>query len=609
MFRSIRRQMVILAVGSMLAASSGAEAGLLTSLSSLAISRTGLTLTANTCPAVTPVVYATNVSVPSAGSGASCTNDTQCNGLDEACVFPPGAGPSGGFCSASGLLTRGGISYVAGTLVDVDLTIPDCTTVSTVDGVPLGGYGGFDGQAAPVSWTFLPNGAPTTVNGQPAIRQRIRVTIPNAGDGTSGSMSIQVAARTGGATTTTSFPLVQVAAVDAAMHSTVAERRIRNSYVASVYHQFGDYDQAWTDDGTRIYGVDWSELSIDAYGFHHGTDMRIQEGQVAFSMQFMADKPGCDPDVYVDGTFRLVPDGDSVRLDWIHPPRAEADSSGVCGPLTLGIYEFIVDGFADEDAIAAPFAKTISAGFGADDDGRIKVCDFCRVSDVRIGGGKIEIWTVPPAESVRVKVQTVRGTDVTADPTLGIQIPAGFIVPIAGGGSFGACVAPDGIPGSCDSLVADVDGAFNWWGSDVPVPDSIACNQYGVCAVLGGRANARARLKGVLRHTDELPAHGFTADSLIARRTASDVFTGTPRMQVKSGCVVPTSASDYRVAIGVNEKPWAPPLRGRLDATLLLAQNADQSRTLFGGSTACPAEASTGGYRATTTGTLTTLAR
>ena len=46
----------------------------------------------------------------------------------------------------------------------------------------LGGTGP-TASAAPVSWTFLPAGPPTTVNGQPAIRQRVRIQFSNLGDG------------------------------------------------------------------------------------------------------------------------------------------------------------------------------------------------------------------------------------------------------------------------------------------------------------------------------------------------------------------------------------------------------------------------------------------
>ena len=76
-------------------------------------------LTSKTCDAaVTPVVHSISVSAPAAGTGLSCTNDTQCTGAGEYCGFDIGATTSS--CKASGLLKRDNIHYVAGNLIDVD---------------------------------------------------------------------------------------------------------------------------------------------------------------------------------------------------------------------------------------------------------------------------------------------------------------------------------------------------------------------------------------------------------------------------------------------------------------------------------------------------------
>jgi hypothetical protein len=195
--------------------------------------------------------------------------------------------------------------------------------------------------------------------------------------------------------------------------------------------------------------------------------------------------------------------------------------------------------------------------------------------------------------------------DPTTNPSQGLLLPAGFYAPIVGGGSFDSCVAESGVPATCDKLVVDMDGAFNWWGTDAPVPDSIYCNQYGVCAVLGGRANARERLRGVQRHTDLLPAPTFPADTLIVRRSGGSVFSPMNRARVDNGCVLPpVAAQPFNVVFGVNDRAVPAPTKGGLMATVLLAQSADQSKLLFGSSALCQMAPSSGGTLGTTTGTL-----
>ncbi len=545
--------------------------------------------TSSLCGFVTPVILEQSVSVPAAGSGNVCTNDTQCTGAGEACTFALNA--TTGTCSASGHLRRGDIHYVAGGSVDVEITTPSCVNVTDVsmDGRSLTGSG-FDVAATPATWSRL-SSVSTTVAGQAANRQRIRIQFPNFGDGQSSSIRIRVASYIGGAFLDgVPFTLSRVAAVNAAIRSTVAETRMRNAFVTSLYRRFGDYDQTFTANGERAYDLDWSRLSavMAPNGLRYrGSDLRIGTGSIVFSTHFKADQPGCDPDVYADGQFRIVPDGDAVRLEWMMGPRVEVEAGGACNLLSLGIWALITDGIADEAELARPFARTLSNGFDADENGRIPICALCRVVDVKVGSGKIEIWTLPPIERVRLSVSTQSRTDATADPRRGLLLPAGQWAPIVGGGSYESCQTVNGrVPVACGTtFTLDMDGLFNWWGSDVPVPNPIACNGYGVCAMLDGRQAAWARLQGVTRDTARLPDARFPAGALLARRTGSR-FESTLRARVSNGCVIPPDSTAYRISLGVNDiatpPSGDPPTRGKLDATVLLAQDAVASARLFG---------------------------
>jgi hypothetical protein len=558
----------------------------------------GGVLTKNLCGPVTPAVLGLSVSVPPSGAGNVCTNDLQCAGAGEACVVPIGS--TAGVCSASGHLARGDIHYVAGRLVDVDVTVPSCAGVSDVlyGGASLTGSG-IDASSTPASWWRL-SSVPTTVSGQAASVQRVRIQFPNFGDGQSASIQVKVTSSYDGASTISApFTLASVAAVNGLMRTTVTEPRMRNEFVTSLYGRFGDYDQMFDEDGNRIYGLDWSELSAIALGkdvYFRGSDMRIGSGVVNFSTQFKADAPGCDPNVYVDGSFTLAPSSDGVDLLWVIGPRAETNASGACAILSLGIWDIVTDILADEDEIARLFAENILRGFDADASGHIQVCAGCRVSDVKIGDGRIEIWTVPPVERVRIAASAHDRADYTADPGRGVPLPAGLFAPIVPGGSIETCQANDGSgPPTCSPRFAsDSHGLFNWHGNDVPVPSPIHCNQYGVCAVLGGRQNAWARLLGVTRNLATLPEKTFPAGSLIARRTASSAHDTPASAGVSNGCVMPPNGlAAYRIAFEVNDVATpvtgTPPSRGKLDATLFIAQDAAQSAVLFGSRPTCRA--------------------
>ena len=569
--------------------------------------------TTNLCGTVQPAVLAMSVSVPPAGAGNACTNDRQCTGEGEACVVASGA--ASGICSASGHLARGDIHYVAGQFVDVDVTVPECTGTSDVIYGGLSAYGGgFDWSSAPHSYQIV-SSVPTTVNGQSAIVQRVHVRFPAFGDGQSASLQIKVSSTYGGLTALgPPITVASVAAVNAQMHTTAAETRMRNQFVTKLYQKFGDYDQFFTPDGDRVHGLNWSQLSavnINGSLAFRGSDIRIGNGVVNFSTQFKADAAGCDPDVYVDGSFTLAPSGDGVNIQWLFGPRANVSASGACGILSLGIWDIILDIFADEDEISDIFAHEILSGFDADENNHIKICDFCKVSDVKIGSGTIEIWTSPPTDRVRVLASAHDTADYTADPGRGLPLPAGMYAPLIPGGSIETCQANDGKgPATCTpKFVGDAGGLFNWWGNDVPVPDVIACNEYGVCAVMGGRQSAWARLLGVTRQLVTLPEKAFPSGSLIARRTGFIAADQPTRAQVTNGCVMPPNANaTYRVAFDVNDVPTpatgAPPSRGKLDVTVLLPQTREQSMTLFGSRPVCTHAPSLGGVLTTGGGVL-----
>jgi hypothetical protein len=554
---------------------------------------------ATECFPLTPVVHETAVSVAPAGSGLSCTRDDECSGAGEYCRFT--AGSTAGTCQASGLLSRGDIHYVAGGMLDVDVTLPVCTYVSDVllNGASIGASGGFEASGAG-SFTVVSTVA-TTAGGQPAVRHKVRIQFSHYGFGDSFSMAVQAQARVGGETAISApFTVADVDAVNAAMRNSVAETRVRNGFVTSLYEKFGDYEEVWEDGELKAHRPDWSELPAGggpptSIGFADASDIRIGSDSVVFSMHFQAPECG-ETDVNAIGWFDLVPAGDGVDLVWLQGPRVGDDSGVVCNLLAT-LWELVAGDLFDEAALADEIGQSIEGGFDVDESNHITVCPSCRMIDTPIGDGRIDILSVPPVDRVRVRVSTTRRTDPTADPeAMGLIIPAGTYAPIAVGGTYQSCQTSDGqSPATCAPQFAlDMEGLFNWWGNDVPVPSPIEYDAQGHGFVLGGRQHAWGRLDGVLRDVTKLPAASFPVGSLLARRTSTNVLLPTARARVSNGCVMPPVVeAPYRVSFGVNDiavpATGEPPTSGELELTVLLTDVPSQSKELFGDSSECQA--------------------
>ena len=559
-------------------------------------------VTATLCGGATPAILDSHPSVPITGSRAACTNDTQCTGNGEFCDG------SSGECRSSGLLERGDIYYVAGKELDIDLTVPDCTAVGDVlmGGQSLAGTGGFDGSGPEY---HVLSSAPTTWQGQSAVHQVVGIALTNLGDGTSSPMEVRVVPVNGaGGSASTSFTIARVAAVKGLNHSTVSETQLRTRFLKGMYEKFGDGDRVLDKDQNQIaHGLDWSEMRYDPnYGHprYVGTDLRIIGDQVVYAIHFVADAPGCDPDVYVDGAFKLLPHGSEVQIKWTKGPDIDVEAGGVCTLLSLGLYaigeDVVVHVLGILDSHVEDVKGDIELRLGdKDQDGFIPVCDGCVVKDVTIGNSRIDVYTLLELDSVRVNVSATRYTDSTADPAhMGLALGQGMYTLVAGGGAYDSCIAADGTPAStCDKLALDPSGAFNWWGSDVPVPSPWFVGTSGATGYNGPRANAWQRLTtlGLTRHVAELPTAVFAAGSLIARRSASSPVAPTGRLRVPGdgSCMVPPdprAGSIFHLAFGVNDVPVVgtqAPTQGELEATVVLAVDAVASQGYFGNRTRC----------------------
>lgn len=545
-----------------------------------------------------PAILQSEVSVPAEGSGASCRIDSDCPS-SEFCWWE--IGQSGGYCGSWGNTVRDDIRYIAGSTVDVTLVIPSCTKVSDVT---FGGTSlsctGFD-CSAPGSWELL-SSAPTTYNGQAALRVGVRIRFTNFGDGSSSRVRVVTrAVRSAGIgpqpTAAYEFTLARVAAVNAPIQITLGETAMVNSFVSAVYWTFGDFG-VYRGDPPKLLAssVDWDALSFDGLGYRN-TGIEIGQGAIAFNIESQA-AAFCGGHVWIGGRFNLVPSNDSVQIEWQVGPYAHYSVSTLCSITTLGIANIVgaiygaVEGL--EGQILASFLPQFQGGLGADEDGRIQICPGCRVLDVKIVPGRVDIYAIPPTERVRVNVSTTQYRDATAEPRgTGLALPRDHYVALAPAQLVTECVSADGTSASvCDSLPVDSAGVLNWMGN-VPVPNPWESTPLGP-AYFATRHAAWNRLSGVTRDPAVLPVAAFDVGALLAR--LGDGTTSNPRRRVTAGCMVPPSgrAADF-LAFGVNDVPSVgtqAPTAGNFEVSVLLANQASASLVLFGSAPRCPSDTS-----------------
>jgi hypothetical protein len=549
-------------------------------------------------PPPIPAVLQSEVSVPAEGSGASCRIDPDCPS-SEFCWWE--VGQSGGYCGTWGHTIRDNIRYIAGSTVDVTLTIPACTKISDVT---LGGTSlsctGFD-CSAPGSWEIL-SSVPTTFNGQAAVRVAVRVRFTNFGDGSSPKLRLIVRAVRlikGQPIAYHEFTLARVAAVNAPIQITIGKSAMTNGFVAKVYSVFGDFGLYQGDPPERLVSsVDWDALSSDGLGYRN-TGIEIQQGAVAFNVEGQVDA-FCGGHVWIGGRFTLVPSSDAVQIQWQIGPYAKYSVSTFCSITTGGIANVVgsiygaVKGL--EDQILASFLPQFQGGLGADENGRIQICPGCRVLDVKIQPGRIDIYAIPPVERVRVNVSTTQYRDATAQPqAYGLALPPDHYVALAPAQLVTECVVANGTKASlCESLPVDAAGVFNWLGK-VPVPNPWVSTPLGP-AYFAARHGAWNRLRGVTRDPAllPLPVAAFDVGALMAR--LGDGTESNLRRRVTPGCVVPPSGrlADF-LALGVNDVPSVgteAPTAGKFEVSVLLANQASASLVLFGSAPKCPSDPS-----------------
>ncbi|TQF17122.1 hypothetical protein FJV41_04865 [Myxococcus llanfairpwllgwyngyllgogerychwyrndrobwllllantysiliogogogochensis] len=237
-------------------------------------------------------------------------------------LLPGGSAPSG-FNPANGRFSRGGIQYVSGNGVRMELVTDKCTYIKEVK------------VGSTVLTTSYTNGfwySAQASTSQPKDPTRygynLWVFFPYQGDGSTDMVTITVGRDMGRLTETYSFPLVRVDSVNpvgatAPINFTRAE--LFNMFGKALYEKFNGATNSTRENpddpnSRRIYGYDPSKLQV-----------AVTSSGVTFGFDFKAEVNGwCDPTVHAQGKFTLNADNQGISVHWETPASGSLDWPFLC---------------------------------------------------------------------------------------------------------------------------------------------------------------------------------------------------------------------------------------------------------------------------------------
>jgi hypothetical protein len=229
----------------------------------------------------------------------------------------------------TGRLSRGGIEYVTGNGMRMELVTDRCTTIQQVR---LGSRvltGSYD-----AGYWFSDQASTTQPSDPNRYGHNLWVFFPAQSDGSTETLTI-VVGRTGGTlTTTTAFPVVHVQSVegkDMDVPIGFSQAELYNMFAAGLAKKFGPQNSTVVtlSDGStqRIFNYDPSTLSL----FVNATG-------VNFDFYFYADGGDywCDARVHAFGTFRLGADPvNGLTISWPNPAQGNLQFPAFCQAVEL----------------------------------------------------------------------------------------------------------------------------------------------------------------------------------------------------------------------------------------------------------------------------------
>jgi hypothetical protein len=211
-------------------------------------------------------------------------------------------------------LAMGGIQYVAGDAVRVQVVTDGCTDLQSIQ------IGSVTLTPAKSSSGTLPNyywfSSIDTQNNATAHGYLMWLGFPSIADGSTDEITVTVVRSGGTGTAAYAFPLVHVSAIqpgaDAAIG--IAGAEIQNMFAKALHDKFSGPNNSAVMSGTT---VDYEPASLVTY---------IDSTGVWLSFRLKAEVT-CKPIINVTGTFVLNTSSTGLSVQWVNPATANVEST------------------------------------------------------------------------------------------------------------------------------------------------------------------------------------------------------------------------------------------------------------------------------------------
>lgn len=442
-----------------------------------------------------------------------------------------------------GLLDRAPVYYLEGTELDVALTVPSCTYVtsirvgdSTLTTAPRTACGEFDWPRDCEPQYYSIESDALAADGSRRLRLRLHLS-PAPGDGASKPVTIVAASALGEATH--ALTLARVAdAAPAFIELSLADDDLHNAFIGEVYAGYGDDGSQQLASGGTIYDPDYNATRMSI----------LAENALRVRLDFSAVQDDwCNPRVHVDATYTLFVDADRVvALRDNTRTDVSMDFAWYCD-LLGGFIQGIKAGMAEDGVVRA--VDEAMGGLTERLTG-----ELCRPET---GCGGLVLASVPG--ELRIKLLNGLGWpavafDVDYDPN-GAKHPSPYGLPLRAGENV--VVTAAGIAATCDGATAPWDACFGVSPGPAGVPNGVVVDgdaappvppPYEGGTYFAERAEARAVLDMVTRTPADLPRPDGKVGALMGKLAGAT----QPALIGTGPCQVATQGQDL-LGFGAND--------------------------------------------------------
>jgi hypothetical protein len=453
--------------------------------------------------------------------------------------------------AAAGLIDRAPVYYLEGDVLDVDLTVPSCTYVTsvrlgdaTLTTAPRTACGEFDfpRDCEPNFYTIESD--LLQPDGSRRLRVRLHLT-PSTKDGASKPVRIIAASALGEAT----YDLVLARVADVKpdfIELTIADADFHDEFIGAVFAGYGDDASQQLASGGTIHDPDYNATRMQILG----------ENKLRVLLDFSARQDyWCDPRVHVDATYALAVDGDQVSA--LRQPDATSvmiDFAWYCD-LLGGFFQGIQAGMAEDGVVAAVDASM--GDLAAELTGALCQpgpggCTGITLSSVP---GELRVKLLNTYESVAFDV-AYNPNGATFPSPSGLPLRAGENVVVTAAGIVAGCDFPTAPSDACFGAAMGPAGVPNRNVASGPAAPQVPPATDPDGTYHAERAEARAAMTMLTRDASALPRPAAPVGALLAKLGSA----AAPSVIGTGPCQIATPAQDL-LGFGANDRTRADSLQ------------------------------------------------